>query len=85
MKWHLELTGRARRELRRLDAQVADRVVRALERLATTEEGDVARLHGVENEWRLRVGDWRVRLQYDYTTHTLRVLRVLPRGRAYRD
>ncbi len=65
---------------------MAQRAVAAVDRLAATERGDVTRLHGVEPpEWRLRVGDWRVRFQYDYDSHTMRVLRVLPRGRAYRD
>jgi mRNA-degrading endonuclease RelE of RelBE toxin-antitoxin system len=33
----------------------------------------------------LRVGDWRVRFGYDFAERTILVLRVLPRGRAYRD
>jgi mRNA-degrading endonuclease RelE of RelBE toxin-antitoxin system len=32
----------------------------------------------------LRVGDWRVRFQRD-SSGVIQVLRVLPRGRAYRD
>ncbi len=45
----------------------------------------VRRLTGIEAEWRLRVGDWRVRFTRELTTHTVYVLRVLPRGRGYRD
>jgi mRNA-degrading endonuclease RelE of RelBE toxin-antitoxin system len=45
----------------------------------------VIKLHGIGEEWRLRVGDWRDRFQYDTETMTIVVLRVLPRGRAYRD
>jgi mRNA interferase RelE/StbE len=33
--------------------------------------------------WRLRVGDWRVLLDIDENARTIKVLRVLPRGRAY--
>ncbi len=36
-------------------------------------------------EWRLRVGDWRVRFTREQASRTVYVLRVLPRGRAYRD
>ena len=36
-------------------------------------------------QWRLRVGDWRVRFSRDPGSRTILVLRVLPRGRAYRD
>ncbi|TML96179.1 MAG: hypothetical protein E6G10_27290, partial [Actinobacteria bacterium] len=36
------------------------------------------------DEHRLRVGDWRVLLRLDRDQRTVYVLRVLPRGRAYR-
>lgn len=86
MTWTIDWTDRARHDLRRLDRQVAERVIRAVERFAQTEHGDVTRLeHVITPEWRLRVGDWRVRFQYDYDARTIHVLRVLPRGRAYRD
>jgi mRNA-degrading endonuclease RelE of RelBE toxin-antitoxin system len=52
--------------------------------IADTDQGDVTRLQGVSDAWRLRVGDWRIRLRYDQTTRTLVVLRILPRGQAYR-
>jgi len=77
---------RARRDLRRLDPPVQRRVVDALDRLTgDPPAGDVVRLAGVEDEWRLRVGDWRVRFTRDRDTGVIQVLRVLPRGRAYRD
>lgn len=46
--------------------------------------GDVTRLKG-RHEWRLRVGDWRVLFRRDAEVQTIEVLRVLPRGRAYRE
>jgi mRNA-degrading endonuclease RelE of RelBE toxin-antitoxin system len=65
VSWTVVLTGRARRDLRRLDHPVAVRIGEALERLAATGQGDVQRLRGTPDEWRLRVGDWRVRFRYD--------------------
>jgi len=57
----------------------------ALERLVgEPPSGDVVKLSGSE-EWRLRVGDWRVRFERDPSARVIYVLRVLPRGRAYRD
>ncbi len=47
--------------------------------------GDVRALTGSPGEFRLRVGDWRVRYELDIEAELLIVLRVLPRGRAYRD
>jgi mRNA interferase RelE/StbE len=84
--WRVELTPAARRDLRRLDPQVRRRVLDALDGLsAQPPRGNIRRLTGIEAEWRLRVGDWRVRFTREQTTHTVYVLRVLPRGRAYRD
>ena len=52
--------------------------------LAGTGHGDVVKLRGYEGEWRLRVGQWRVRLAFEHETRTIRVLRVLHRREAYR-
>jgi mRNA interferase RelE/StbE len=84
VSWTVVLTGSARRDLRRLDRPVAVRIVEALERLATTGQGDVQRLRGTTDEWRLRVGDWRVRFRYDTAADTIEVLHILPRGESYR-
>jgi mRNA-degrading endonuclease RelE of RelBE toxin-antitoxin system len=60
---------------------VVTRILEALVRLAETGQGDVTRLQGVADEWRLRVGDWRVRFRDDHPTRTLEVLRILPQHR----
>jgi mRNA-degrading endonuclease RelE of RelBE toxin-antitoxin system len=44
--------------------------------------GDVIKLRG-RDDHRLRVGDWRIILRLDEQARIVRVLRVLPRGRAY--
>src|SRR3546814_11417535 len=54
------LTASAQRDLRRLDRPVATRILDALTRLADTGQGDVTRLRGTPDEWRLRAGDWRI-------------------------
>jgi mRNA interferase RelE/StbE len=84
--WRVELTRSAERDLRRLDPPVRRRVVAALDGLnAQPPRGDISRLAGPAQEWRLRVGDWRVRFTRAQASRTVYVLRVLPRGRAYRD
>ena len=76
-------TARARRDMRKLDRPVQRRVIEALDRLvAEPPQGDIVKLTGVDEEWRLRVGDWRVRFTRD-DHGIVQVLRVLPRGRAY--
>jgi mRNA interferase RelE/StbE len=83
--WRVEITPPARRDLRRLDPPVRQRILDALDRLvADPLTGHVIKLQG-RKEHRLRVGDWRVILQLDPEQLAVYVLRVLPRGRAYRD
>ncbi|MBI3974251.1 MAG: type II toxin-antitoxin system RelE/ParE family toxin [Chloroflexi bacterium] len=85
MSWEIVWTRPAVSDLRRLDRQVAERIRQAVRQFAVTGRGDVRKLQGSQAEWRLRVGDWRVRFVYDYEAAVLRIVRVLPRGRAYRD
>lgn len=82
---HVLLSGPARRDLARLDRQVAERIVQALNRFANTGQGDASRLKGGQGEFRLRVGDWRVRFSLTNSGQTIEGVRILPRGRAYRD
>ena len=66
-----------------LDKGVAERVRRAVERFAETAAGNVTKLQGIDPpEYRLRVGDWRVRFGLD--REIVRVLRVRNRREAYR-
>jgi mRNA-degrading endonuclease RelE of RelBE toxin-antitoxin system len=44
--------------------------------------GDIRKLQG-STEWRLRIGDLRVRFTFDDEARVIHVIRVLPRGRAY--
>lgn len=81
--WAIRLESRAERDLARLDPQIARRVVAVLDRLLERDPSlGLRRLVG-SDEWRLRVGDWRVRLQLDFDARTVIVVRILPRGRAY--
>lgn len=81
--WRIGYAPAARRDLRRLDAQIRARVIAGLEQLAADDPRvDVRKLAGTE-EHRLRVGDWRVRFRRDSDSREIVVLRVLPRGRAY--
>jgi mRNA interferase RelE/StbE len=49
--------------MRRLTPAVATRIVDAINRYAEAENGDIVRLRGWDDEYRLRVGDWRVRFR----------------------
>jgi mRNA interferase RelE/StbE len=82
--WRVVVDDRARKDLRRIDPPIRKRILSAIERLAQGAEltGDVKRLRG-SNEYRLRVGDWRVRFEREDRQLVITVVRVLPRGRAY--
>jgi len=85
--WRVQLTAAAGRDIKRLDPPVQARILAALDGLAAQPPaGDIKRLTGQQPpQWRLRVGDWRVRFNRDPAARTVLILRVLPRGRAYRD
>jgi len=86
-QWRVEITRPAERDIRRLDRPVRERVLIAIEGLeGDPPAGDVKRMSGITPpQWRLRIGDWRVRFNREPETRTVLILRVLPRGRAYRD
>jgi mRNA-degrading endonuclease RelE of RelBE toxin-antitoxin system len=66
-----------------LDKGIARRVKHAVERFADTGAGNVKRLQGIDPpEYRLRVGDYRVR--FHMNDGTVQVLRVRNRREAYR-
>ena len=71
-------------DLSGLDKGIARRVKHAVERLVDTGAGNVKRLQGIDPaEFRLRVGDYRVRFSNDGQTVT--ILRVRNRREAYRS
>lgn len=84
MSHRVDWTPRARRDLRRLDRAIEARVIEAVERFAATGRGDIAKLTAVTPpEYRLRVGDWRVR--FAIAGDAVVVLHVLRRDAAYRQ
>jgi mRNA interferase RelE/StbE len=79
----IEWSEGARADVRRLDQKTAMRIFEALRRFAATSTGDVKKLQGEEAEYRLRVGDYRVRFNED-PPGTLHIHAVLHRREAYR-
>jgi mRNA interferase RelE/StbE len=74
---------RAKAELRAIEQGMALRILHALARAIFTGEGDIKRLQDVEpTEFRLRVGDYRVRFRD--VENTIEILSVRHRREAYR-
>ncbi len=83
--WAVAIAHDAEKDLDRLPRDVEDRVARAVEGWSTTEDGDIREVQNMGHAThRLRVGGWRVLLSLDSATRTATILRVLPRGSAYR-
>ncbi len=85
MTWRVTFSNKAIKETDRLNVATRQRVLNPLQRFADTHHGDVKKLRGSEGEWRLRVGDWRVRFEVNRITQTIRVHSVRHRREAYRD
>jgi mRNA interferase RelE/StbE len=81
--WSVEFERRADEDLERLDPQAKQRVLAAIERLASDPQSAALRRLSGRPESRLRVGDWRVIVELDIEAHAIVIQRILPRGRAY--
>ena len=79
----IEWSEESLQDMAALEKRKARQVKNAVERFAQHGTGKVKKLQGVDPaEFRLRVGDFRVRFQVD--GDTLRILRLLDRKDAYR-
>ena len=70
----------ARKSLERLDTPTKQRIRQGIHGIPS---GDIKRLRGHTDLFRLRVGDWRVLFSYP-DTETVLIERISPRGEAYK-
>ena len=89
MAWQIEYDPQARKELRKLDKQVAQRIIPFLgERVALLEDprsiGEA--LHGPKlgDRWKYRVGDYRIIADIEDKILRVYVLRIGNRREVYR-
>jgi mRNA interferase RelE/StbE len=82
--WTVSYAKQAEKDIARLDAKLRRRILLAIGRLAADPDTatGVRKLTG-RLEWRLRIGDWRVRFVRDSSAQVIYIMRVLPRGGAY--
>ena len=85
MAWRLEFTRSAERDLTRLPRGARDAVRSSLDRLLfEAGSADLKKLAGREGRWWLPAERWRTILRLDSETSLISVVRILPRGSAYR-
>ena len=76
---HIIYTKRAMKNIKSLDVRVKDRVKSGIEKIPF---GDIKKLRGYSNLYRLRIGDYRV--IYEIWNEEIIIDAVLPRGEAYK-
>ena len=84
MSKEVEWTPAAARDMQRLETATAQWVRQAVRALAASGSRGLTKLHGRQNQWRLRVGDWRAIITFADRGRIIRVLRVQHRREAYR-
>lgn len=76
---HIIYTKKAMKSIKTLDEKVKERVKSRIEKIPF---GDIKKLQGYSNLYRLRVGDYRV--IYQIENGMIIIDAVLPRGEAYK-
>ena len=66
-----------------VDRRAATRIHQSVVQFQRDGSGDIKKLQARPDEWRLRVGDWRVIFTYEGPARRVRVLRVVNRRDAY--
>jgi mRNA interferase RelE/StbE len=83
--YEVYLERAAERDLRRLPVETFDRIVPRIRVLAEDPTPPGCRkLTGSENDWRIRIGDYRVIYEIDESEKAVRVFRISHRREAYR-
>lgn len=86
--WSVELSRSSLKDLQRLEKSITSRILVRLEELGESENPlrhkDVRPLEGkLRGFHRLRVGEYRLIVEFDTEHNRIGVLAVVPRGKAY--
>lgn len=85
MSHQVLIERRAQKEILRLSSEIADRVTVAIDGLmAEPRPSNCKKLSGGRNQWRLRVGDYRILYEIDDRKQEVRVYAVGHRREVYR-
>lgn len=83
-KYSVEIKPTARKELEDLPDPVLARVVRKLESLADVPRpSGCKKLKGCKDQWRIRIGDWRVVYIINETVKLVSIVRIAHRREVY--
>ncbi len=81
MKYNISYEKRCLKYLKRLDKNTQLRILKAINNLPI---GDVKSLQGSRDEYRLRVGDYRIIFTKDDEKKIIYIIEIAPRGDVYK-
>ncbi len=89
MIWKISFIRKAEKELNALSKNNRERVNDALNKLAyggpyNRRDLDIKHLHGLDNQWRLRVGDCRIIFKIHKAEIMIVIIKIAPRGDVYK-
>jgi mRNA interferase RelE/StbE len=83
--YEILLERNAERDLKKLPKEIFDRVVLRIKSLSQNPKPPGTRkIVGSRNDWRIRVGDYRVIYEIDEEGRAIRIMRIRHRKQAYR-
>jgi mRNA interferase RelE/StbE len=75
----------AEKDLKKLPGEIFQRIITHIKSLAKTPRPSGCRkITGTKNDWRIRVGDYRIIYEIDDNVRVVKVMRVRDRREAYR-
>ncbi len=84
MKWVIQLTKTASKTLSKFEQHDQKHMIESLRQMKNDPLSmDIKKIESSKNEWRLRVGNKRIRFTIDFKQRTITVLQILPRDKAY--
>jgi mRNA interferase RelE/StbE len=83
--YEVSLERRAERDLKKLPAEVFNRIIPPVKALSENPKPSGCRkITGSKNDWRLRVGDYRVIYEINEREKAVRIMRIRHRREVYR-
>ena len=83
-KYHVELKPSARKELEALPNVLVGRVISKMESLAEDPRpAGCKKLRGYKDQWRVRIGDWRMVYIIDDEAQLVSITRIAHRSKVY--
>jgi mRNA interferase RelE/StbE len=85
MSYELLIERRAEKDLKKLDSSLFSIIVEKIKSLSENPHPPGSRkLSGSQNDWRIRIGDYRVLYEIDNRARAIKIMRVKHRREVYR-